>query len=1102
MNSDLLKFNRLEELDLSYNNIKEINKINIPSLKYITMTNNQISEGIINFSELSYGADELVLENKNDILSFNYLKYEMNNNNKIINITFTYILDKNNKNKILEKTNFKNINKFIIKGFENVDFLNNDSLDNLIELDLKNNNINDISILNNVKFNKILKELYINNNIYFQKGFNTLQKLKNISIKTINIKQKEDKFISKVIYNTNNEINFIFDDLEFFKEELFLKSEEIDIEQSLWDNNINFFFEAIKNISSYSLFKRKPKELIINFRNEKYEINCKNYNYYSNSKMYFISEDLNIFKLEFFNSITKIEFNGVIFDDKIDLSFEAIPNLERIYLKNNTIKSMKIIDIIAELKERHIVIESDYLNKCDNSLLEYLDEQVSMKSINNCEKDNNYCIIYYSSPFNFSMNIDKKRLNNIKLFKSCSIIDLNRMELNDDDINFLKNDSLLDLNRLILDDNKITNVEFLNKIKSNKLYFISIKNNLIKDGIKYIDDNLKSEKLNDIVIKKKTDNEKILILSLQYNGNYHLNLDIFYDASNNLEILQHINLENISSLDLSNLNLKNIEFLSNKYLTNIKRLKLDNNLIEDISIFSDANFKKMEDLSIKNNPIRKGLHALKSGIFKQCTKININLSKKENEFKIHSKFYYPDLKLEFFINNIDDRKNIFNFEASYVYLNRNDKEENDEDLFNKVKNLLNEIQNNNNNDTNYKDEININNKVSDNNNYKNKYFWNDDIEESKPHIIIDNGSSYIKAGLSGDEGPRAVFPTYVGYPKYRSGMIGKNEDGYDKKEYFVGADAEAKRGVLKMNFPIEKGYVENWDDMEKIWGHVFTDELRVFPEEHNVMITETPINYKENREKIAQIMFETFNVTGLYIANSAVLSFYSAGKFTGISVDSGETTSIVPIFDGFPISFFTRKLNVGGKDLTDYLAKLLEERGIRFSTNSEKEMVKAIKEKSCYIALDYQEELKSVEPYDYELPDGNHVLIYDQRIRCPEALFNPEKLGKDDNGLGQICDDVIRSCDIDIRKDLYNCIVLSGGNTMFNGLPERLTKEIRILAPYEMQEEVKVIASPERKFATWIGGSILSCISTFESCWITKKEYDESGATIVHRKCF
>ena len=726
-----------------------------------------------------------------------------------------------------------------------------------------------------------------------------------------------------------------------------------------------------------------------------------------------------------------------------------------------------------------------------------------MKSINNCEKDNNYCIIYYSSPFNFSMNIDKKRLNDIKSFKSCSTIDLNKIELNDDDINFLKNDSLLDLNTLILDDNKITNIEFLDKIKSNKLHFVSIKNNLLKDGIQYIEDNIKSEKLSEIIIKKKSNNENNLIFSLQYNGNYNLILDIFYAANNNLEILKLINLENISSLDLSNLNLKNLEFLSNKYLTNIKILKLDNNQIEDISIFSEVNFKKIEDLNIKNNPIRKGLQALKSEFFKKCQNIDINVSKKENEFKINAEFYYPKLQLDFFINNIEDVKNIFDFETSYVNLNKNNSEENDENLFNKVNNLLDEIQNNK-HDKEYKDEININNKVYNNNNYynKNNYPWEEEEEEFKPHIIIDNGSSYIKAGLSEDEWPRSVFPTCVGYPKYKSGMIGKDEDKYFKNEYFVGADAEAKRGVLKVTFPIERGYIENWDDMEKIWSNIFTNELRVAPEEHNVMITETAINYKFNREKIAQIMFETFNVPCLYIANSAVLSLYSAGKFTGISIDSGENTSIVPIFDGYPISFFSRKLNIGGKDLTNYLAILLEERGLRFSTWAEKEIVKAIKEKACYLALDYQEELKMVEPYDYELPDGTHLIIKDQRIRCPEALFNPEKLGKDDIGLGQLCHDVIRSCDIDIRKDMYNCIVLSGGNTMFNGLPERLTKEIKAIAPYEIEEEVKVIASLERKFATWIGGSILSTISTFESCWITKKEYEESGATIVHRKCF
>ena len=373
-----------------------------------------------------------------------------------------------------------------------------------------------------------------------------------------------------------------------------------------------------------------------------------------------------------------------------------------------------------------------------------------------------------------------------------------------------------------------------------------------------------------------------------------------------------------------------------------------------------------------------------------------------------------------------------------------------------------------------------------------------DDGESKPHIIIDNGTGYCKAGLSGEEGPRAVFPACVGYPKYASGMVGG-----DKKEFFVGADAEAKRGVLKLNYPIEHGVINNWDDMEKIWGHVFTNELRVDPVEHNVMLTEAPMNPKENREKMAQIMFETFNVPGLYIAIQAVLSLYSAGKFTGIVTDSGDgVTHFVPIFDGYSLPHAVIRLDLAGRDLTEFMMKLLTETGTRFSTTAEKEICKAIKEKSCSVALDFEEELKSVEPFDYELPDGTHVVVKDQRIRCPEALFKPAMVGKEGSGIGQTCYDSIQRCDIDVRKDLYNCVVLSGGTSMYNGLPERLTKEIKALAPESMKEEVKVIASPERKFAVWIGGSILSSISTFESMWITKNEYEESGATIVHRKCF
>ena len=163
-------------------------------------------------------------------------------------------------------------------------------------------------------------------------------------------------------------------------------------------------------------------------------------------------------------------------------------------------------------------------------------------------------------------------------------------------------------------------------------------------------------------------------------------------------------------------------------------------------------------------------------------------------------------------------------------------------------------------------------------------------DEGKPHVVIDFGTCYTKAGLSEEEGPRTVFPSMVGYPKFTVG-IGEKKD-------FIGKDAEAKRGVLKLNYPIEHGVVNNWDDAEKIMGYTFTNELIVAPEEHNIMITESPNNCEENMEKISQMMFETFNVRGLYIANSAILSLLSAGKFTGIVIESGgDLTHFVPIYD-------------------------------------------------------------------------------------------------------------------------------------------------------------------------------------------------------------
>jgi actin-related protein/tetratricopeptide (TPR) repeat protein len=374
----------------------------------------------------------------------------------------------------------------------------------------------------------------------------------------------------------------------------------------------------------------------------------------------------------------------------------------------------------------------------------------------------------------------------------------------------------------------------------------------------------------------------------------------------------------------------------------------------------------------------------------------------------------------------------------------------------------------------------------------------EDSDDEAQAIVIDIGSGIVKAGFAGDDAPRSVFPTIVGRPRHQGVMVGMGQ-----KDAYVGDEAQSKRGILSLKYPVEHGIVSNWDDWEKLLHHIFYNELRVAPEEHPVIIMEESMNPKANREKLMQILFETFSVPACYILTTAVAGMYASGRTTGLSVSSGDgVTNIVPVYEGYALPHAILRSSIAGRDVTDYLMKIMTESGYSFTTTAEREIVRDIKEKLTYVKCsdrDHQGDEKAKD-YSYELPDGQTITVSSELHRAPEIMFNPSLTGLEACGLSDLIHQAAMKTDVDIRKDLYSNIVLHGGNTMFNGMTERVQQDLQARAPSTMK--VKVIAPPERKYSAWIGGSILASLSTFQQMWCTKAEYDEAGPALVHRKCF
>jgi len=369
-------------------------------------------------------------------------------------------------------------------------------------------------------------------------------------------------------------------------------------------------------------------------------------------------------------------------------------------------------------------------------------------------------------------------------------------------------------------------------------------------------------------------------------------------------------------------------------------------------------------------------------------------------------------------------------------------------------------------------------------------------------IVIDNGSLNVKAGYSGEDLPRCLVESVVGDDQ----RLGKESD------FYVGSDVQARQEICKQRRAIVRGEIADWDAMEKVWQYTFANQLQVSPEQANmpVMLTDTPLNAKAERERMAEIMFETFKVPSLYIATRAVLSLYAAGRTRGLVVQAGAgVCHAVPVFEGYALPHAITKLEVGGGDLTEYLRQVLAKKGHALSA-AQMDIVRDIKGRHCYIPpID-----RPQADVAYELPDGNVINIdTESQTSCAEALFNPKVLGIDSAGLGELAHQAIAKCDVDLQRDLNSAVVLAGGSSMLPGFSARMYQEVASRAAPGVEPHIVPDLRPgqprergyntQRKFGSWIGGSIFASLPTFSQVKITKQEWEEQGGkSIVHHKCF
>jgi len=380
-------------------------------------------------------------------------------------------------------------------------------------------------------------------------------------------------------------------------------------------------------------------------------------------------------------------------------------------------------------------------------------------------------------------------------------------------------------------------------------------------------------------------------------------------------------------------------------------------------------------------------------------------------------------------------------------------------------------------------------------------------------IVVDIGTDNIKVGFACENQPRFFIPTVIGYLKNDN----ISEEAAYEKQVYIGNEALRKRDILKLKYPISN-IIENWDGLKDIFQQIFFNLLEIHPNKHPLLITEAPYNPEKNRNKLVRLLFESFNSLSIQVCLPQLLSLVALNKSTGCVVDLGAHTSyIIPIYQNSVIKDKIKIFNLGGYQITSFLQnQLLQQRGYLFTSSSDRYIVKSMKESICYVALDIKMEEKK---YQSELiPNKHYKISLDETIElgfeaclATECLFEPAIIGKSTPSLTDMIRETIESCDKEIRRELYNSIILAGGTSMFPGLKKRILKELKMekISEYKLSQfkamrgknmkkvqnpsskyPIHVLAPSNRLYSAWFGGAQLAAHMEFQKQFITKEQYN------------